>query len=333
MDIFNRKDSRVQGGLLDDRVELAFLQQADAFLADADAGDEIIRRVQICILHGVDNAGAHDVRSVDINAQNLVAVQVQQVAGARIGIVVVPVALALCDGQLGILVQDRHQSGVAVCRVHIDQGARDLDDDTLWNLAAVGFLDALDHLGCRLGRGLHDVIGDEHLDLAALRTCVQGKDRDPLLIEALDAGNQGDQVFRSRHNEGINILGDEVVDRVQDLVCVGLGVHDLQFIAILVAGVRCSDHECLDELGLRMLDDHTDGLFAIGTLAGRIRGSFNSPGSSLLDSGGICLLAGVSVSASGRASAARKQHDSHRRGQCRAQDLFQQCLFHNFNPP
>ena len=41
VDIFNRKDRRVQGGLLDDCVELAFLQQAYAFLADADAGDEV----------------------------------------------------------------------------------------------------------------------------------------------------------------------------------------------------------------------------------------------------------------------------------------------------
>ena len=58
---------------------------------DKDAGDKIIRGIQVCVFHSGDHTGSHDIGRVDIDADNLVSIAGKQVAGAGIGIVIVPV--------------------------------------------------------------------------------------------------------------------------------------------------------------------------------------------------------------------------------------------------
>ena len=159
---------------------------------------------------------------------------------------------------------------MAVSCIHINLCACDFDDDTLGDLSAVRLFDTLNHLSRCLGGRLLDIIGNEHLHLAALGAGVQGEYRDSFFVQALDAGNQGNQVLRTSHDEGINVLGNEVVNCVQDLFCIGLRIHDLELITVFFAGVSRADDESLDEFSLGMLDDHSYGLLAVGILAGSV---------------------------------------------------------------
>ena len=218
---------------------------------------------------------------------------------------------------------------MAVCCIHIDKRAGDLDDDALGNLAAVFLFDSFNHLGCRLGRRLLDIVGDKHFNFAALGAGIERENRDSLFIQTFNAGNQGDEVFRACHDEGIDILGDEVVDRVQDLVGIGLRVHDLQLISVFFTGVCSTDDKSLDELGLSVLDDHTDGLCAALCISG-IHCSCRSRCAGCLGIGSIslCLLSLAGRALHGTAAACQ-QHGTHGHCEDSSQNFFHYLSFHN----